>query len=552
MGRYDRSIKIALDKASGKILDADDIFKNTKDAFQIRKSYHEKLLDVLCCECHQDLIVSGSKYDRLHFKHKPQHTYCALTDEKVTPKEQELHTQIFTAKESERHKELKNKIGKLLKTVPDVDLDSINIDSKFIIKDGEKRKPDVYCKFLDKEIVFEIQLSSLSLTYILNRYNFYKKHGIYLIWILDNFNIHDQGILEKDIKYLTKHHNFFKLDERSETFQLECEYKLPFLENDNVLKTKWQKRSVTLLELNFDEESVQAFYYNLSDNETKIKEILKQRIERSQIAEQIRQEQEKFNKAESKAKRLIDKIKYHREYTPYDFSDISKELDSLNEFEKLTLNNILNFNQRSSSPLISWINKSNNRDSTFLSWIIENEVINLDINLVEESGKTAIQALIRNKNITSRNQPILSLFKKGYMLTDQDQLELLALKNDKNFEHDYYVYTFCNKLRDRSLVPDVVRFAKLLFIIESVRQKELIVFNFQGNKWISFANNAISSYSQYWEYIELTFKEFGLWEHLEKIDNKQTFHKKLMKLYQDMPTQSYDFDSVFNDLYPKH
>jgi hypothetical protein len=33
-------------------------------------------------------------------------------------------------------------------------------------KDG-KRNPDVYCKFQDKELVFEIQLSDLSLAYIL-------------------------------------------------------------------------------------------------------------------------------------------------------------------------------------------------------------------------------------------------------------------------------------------------------------------------------------------------------------------------------------------------
>ena len=63
MGRYDRSIKIAYDKATGEILDAEEIFHITKDAFQIRKKYHEKTLMLSCCECEQDLIISGSKYD---------------------------------------------------------------------------------------------------------------------------------------------------------------------------------------------------------------------------------------------------------------------------------------------------------------------------------------------------------------------------------------------------------------------------------------------------------------------------------------------------------
>lgn len=37
MARYDRSIKIAFDKTSGEILDADEVFDITKDAFEIRK-----------------------------------------------------------------------------------------------------------------------------------------------------------------------------------------------------------------------------------------------------------------------------------------------------------------------------------------------------------------------------------------------------------------------------------------------------------------------------------------------------------------------------------
>lgn len=205
MGRYDRSIKIAFDKTSGEILDADEVFDIAKDAFEIRKKYHEKNLILSCCECEQDLMVSGSKYDRLHFKHKPGHSYCILADGKLSPHDHEKLTAILKAKESDRHKELKNKIGELLKNVSGVDVSTIQIDNKFIIKGNEKRKPDVYCKFQGKELVFEIQLSDLSLGYILSRYDFYKKYGMYLIWILDNFDIHNQGTLERDIKYLTKY-----------------------------------------------------------------------------------------------------------------------------------------------------------------------------------------------------------------------------------------------------------------------------------------------------------------------------------------------------------
>lgn len=186
MGRYERSIKIAFDKASGEILEADEVFDETKNAFELRRQYQKKDLLLSCCECEQDLMVSGSKFDRLHFKHKSGHDYCILSDGQLSPEEHEKFTEILKSKESDRHKELKNKIGLLLQEVEGINKNSIAIDNRFIIRGIEKRRPDVYCKYQGKELVFEIQLSDLSLGYILSRYEFYKKHGMYLIWILDN------------------------------------------------------------------------------------------------------------------------------------------------------------------------------------------------------------------------------------------------------------------------------------------------------------------------------------------------------------------------------
>jgi hypothetical protein len=342
MGRYDRSIKIAFDKTSGEILEADEVFDIKTDAFEIRKKYHEGNLILSCCECEQDLMVSGSKYDRLHFKHKPGHGYCILADGKLTPQEHERFTEILKAKESDRHKELKNKIGELLKSVKGVDLGSIAIDDKFIIKENGKRRPDVYCKFQDKEIVFEIQLSDLSLGYILSRYEFYKEHGIYLIWILDNFDIHNQGTLERDIKYLTKYHNFFKLDEQSETLKLACEYKFPFLTDDNKLLTKWLKKSVSLSELKYDSEVFQAYYYNFGDNKTKTETLQRKKAEEIKEAERKRIEKLKLDNATNRAKHLRNLVADFRKRKIQNFNLIIDELEDMDEFETKVLNDVLN------------------------------------------------------------------------------------------------------------------------------------------------------------------------------------------------------------------
>lgn len=554
MGRYDRSIKIAFDKTSGEILEADEVFDIKTDAFEIRRKYHEKNLILSCCECEQDLMVSGSKYDRLHFKHKPGHGYCILADGKLTPQEHERFTEILKAKESDRHKELKNKIGGLLKSVKGVDLDSIAIDDKIIIKENGKRRPDVYCKFQDKEIVFEIQLSDLSLGYILSRYEFYKEHGIYLIWILDNFDIHNQCTLERDIKYLNKDHNFFKLDEQSETFKLECEYKYPFLTVDNKLLTKWLKKSVSLNELKYDIEVFQAYYYNFGDNKSKTETLQKKKAEEIKEVERKRLEKIKLENANSRAKHLRYLVADFRKRKVQNFSSIIDELDDMNDFEIKTLNEVLNLKGKvvdKKPPLIKWIDEAKQEDVPFLEFIVGTNKIDLEINVSDASNRTPLQAVLLNSNI-HKTLPIKSLFKAGYNLTDNDREFLNELqKTQKDFVADAYIYNFCNSLNNRSLVDDVFYFSKLLFIIESARQGELICYNFTGNKWISFANNAIQNYSEYWEYLELSFKRFGLWGKLIQLDKNGTFQKKVEKFYSQMPRQKYDFDKVFYAFFPE-
>ena len=476
---------------------------------------------------------------------------CSLADINLTPQDHEKYTAILKDKESDRHKEIKNKIGELLKNVSGVDVDTIQIDNKFIIKDNEKRRPDVYCKYQDKELVFEIQLSDLSQGYILSRYNFFKKHKIYLIWILDNFDIYNQGTLERDIKYLAKYENFFKLDESCfETLKLECDYKFPFLTDDNKLLTKWLNKSVALNELKFDSDIFQVFFYNFGDNKAKTETLQKQKNEEIKETERKRHEQIKRENAEKTAKNLVAKIADFRKRKTQNFYSISNEIDELDDFELGVLNKILNLKGKSKSPLIKWIDEATQDDVVFLSFILKTNKIELDINTTD-NGRTPLQALFENDNIY-KITPTLSLFQAGYKLTFSDNLKLSELKEKRKIsEEDFYILKFCNRLTDKNLVSDVYHFSKLLFIIESASKDELITFNFKGNKWVSFANNSIQYYAEYWEYIELAFKRFGLWDKLIQLDTKGTFLKKVEQFYSNMPRQKYDFDEVFNDLYPE-
>lgn len=554
MGRYERSIKIAFDKVSGEILDADKVFDKKKDAFEIRRLFHEGKLNLSCCECEQDLNVSGSKYDRLHFKHKPKHNFCILADGNLSPREHEGFTSILKSKESDRHRELKNKIGLLLSKVDGVDINSIAIDNKFIIRDEEKRRPDVYCKYRDKELVFEIQLSDLSLGYILSRYEFYKKHKIFLIWILDTFDIHNQGTLERDIKYLTEYQNFFKLDENAATFKLACKYKFPFLTDDNTLLTKWLDKSVSLNEIRFDYESCQIYYYSFGDNKKKAEIKQGERIKKILEEENKKNEELKLKNANTKINHIIAEIKGLRQRQSQNFEFVLCEINELTEYELQLLNSTLGFKNKdkfTNPPLFQWIKKASQDDVAFLEFILTCHRIEIDVNERNLDNRTAFQEVYNNKNIL-KCTPVKSLLKRGYRITEDDITffhAMTELDNDKKM--DFCMFLICNQLSNRGLVDKSFMFTKLLFIIESAKKQEIIGFNYKHEEWVAFANNAIQYYSEYWEYIELAFNNYGLWDRLVDLDKKGTFQKKVQTFYSKMPKQKFDFDEVFQDLYPE-
>src|SRR5215204_3230552 len=108
MERYERAIRIAFDLISGEVLEADEVFDKKKDAFELRRQFNMDEVQLYCCECHQKLNVSTSKYDRLHFKHQKGADYCILKDDNLTPEQLDEIVKILRAKESDRHKDLKN------------------------------------------------------------------------------------------------------------------------------------------------------------------------------------------------------------------------------------------------------------------------------------------------------------------------------------------------------------------------------------------------------------------------------------------------------------
>lgn len=555
MTKYTRSIPLAVDKSSGEIIYADQLFSVTRDAFQIRKSFHEKGFQPSCIECDQELDVSGSKFDRIHFKHRKGSQPCILSDSNVTIDDHLILSNILVAKESERHMYLKNRIGKLLAKVDGVEKESISIDRKFIIKPNGKRKPDVYCKYLNKEIVFEIQLSDLSLSYILNRFNFYKENGIYLIWILDNFDIYNQKTLERDIKYLAKYENFFKLDESKPILALQCDYKGVFLTDKHEVWSSWQSKSVALKDLKFDDQQYQAYFYDFDEHKRKTEILRKSILEKQAQEEKERIAKELEVNAVKATNEIISELKYLKKTGKQYYWKVVKLIRELSEYELDYLNHKMKLKERferSESPLVQAIENATENESSLITFLLTTPGLYIDVNVKGKSGKTAFQSVLANNKINYYS-PILNLFLSGYELKTEDiqYLKTFTPKNDKmRFYIDCYIL-IGTRLKERSFTKDVLKYGKTIFIIESLKRKEMIGIKYKPGEWIRLANYAIDYHNEYWIYIKTALQYYGLWDKLPKLDFSGSYKNKLSTVVQNLPAQNMEFESVFFDLYPE-
>ena len=191
-----------------------------------------------------------------------------------------------------------------------------------------------------------------------------------MIWIIDEFDIYNQGTLERDIKYLSKYENFFRLDENSNTFKLECEYKFVLSTNDNEILTKWVEKSVSLYDLKFDSKVFQVFFYDFGENKTMAEKLQKERIKECErrIVQEIKQEN-----AERKVNDLISRIAEFRRDRVLVYDTISNDIHGMTDFEIKTLHRILSLEGKiinGKTPLIQRIDNAKKYDVWFLELIL--------------------------------------------------------------------------------------------------------------------------------------------------------------------------------------
>lgn len=139
----------------------------------------------------------------------------------------------------------------------------------------ELRRPDIACSWNGLELVLEIQISSDFLDVIVGREDFYRKHGIFILWI---FNRHDPDQYTTKNIYVGNQKNVFVFNERVKALSdetgiltFECYYKRPMLDQGKI-DDVWVCRDVTLRDLTFDRERMQVFWHDYDRAEREVQQ----------------------------------------------------------------------------------------------------------------------------------------------------------------------------------------------------------------------------------------------------------------------------------------
>ena len=177
-----RTIETIFSLKSGLQIDTGDWLRDARrqedKVFQLRAQIQgqirSKQIEYVCLYCKQPVVLrgglsSGYSSKQLHFSHLSKSDDCPIKDKHRFTEEEIRRIKYNGAKESELHYTLKTKLAYYLAQNKDVLKVRVEEVYKNLAISKEWRKPDVLTEWGNKQIAFELQLSTTFLSVIVGR-----------------------------------------------------------------------------------------------------------------------------------------------------------------------------------------------------------------------------------------------------------------------------------------------------------------------------------------------------------------------------------------------
>ena len=223
----------------------------------------------VCALCQEPIYIAGGlgrTRRRYHFKHFIDTPRCPYQTRGTLDQETIRKIKYNGAKESPLHQDMKTALAALLERDPAV-TDEVKVEKTFFHQDQGKvwRRPDIACTWDDRQLVMEIQISSDFVDVIVGREDFYREQNVFIFWVFSKFD--PEQFTTRDIS-VGNQKNCFVFNERGKILSemtgiltFECHYKRPTVEQGQI-NDVWECRDVTLRDLTFDRNRMQAFWHD--------------------------------------------------------------------------------------------------------------------------------------------------------------------------------------------------------------------------------------------------------------------------------------------------
>jgi len=454
-----RTIKEVLNFENGKCIDANEFFKKPLDEITVYRSELQKAINGFrdplfkCYYCKQLIRIRGGKSEPnkrkaeiFHFAHLKDSDDCHIKTNSQFTKEEVDRIKYNGAKESILHQSIKENIADCLRRNQENNKGVTQIEVERVISDKvdkEWKKPDINAYFQTKRLAIELQLSTTWLDVITRRQHFYKEHGIYILWVFNEFNLDDdvRKLTFNDVVY-TNNQNAYVFDdemyERSiaeNDLILKCYYKTYYKNIYNEIEEEWEDSVVRLSDLTFDEKNFRIFYH---DSE-KQKRDIEQKISTQKRIEDKAHEQHVLRMNEEKlAKEKHDKeVKEKKGNLENIIRELNTEISEIKILQKEYLDKEFDFNEKlkEKNEIIQDIDNLTDKkikqlaELLFFSSLYDNNVILKELNSKVGEGlrlsvgikKTKNQELdaLSKRRDSNKALPLVQISDKSYSNLDK-------------------------------------------------------------------------------------------------------------------------------------
>lgn len=237
---------------------------------------------IVCAYCFKPTLLrgGGERKKRLHFTHATINASCPYQSTENILSTEDLQRRIYHGlREGPEHKKLKHQLEEVLVAQSSLSHNVSDVKVEQVIRgeyEATRRRPDISFVWRGQRIALEIQLSNTFQTVIVERHLFYKAENIYMLWIFNHLEQHEneRPFSKLDVFFNNNENAFvfteqeFQLSTQLNSLILQCYFHVYTYKAGKIVPSL-ESRTVSLDQLTFDENSRLIYFFDSKNSRLK-------------------------------------------------------------------------------------------------------------------------------------------------------------------------------------------------------------------------------------------------------------------------------------------